>query len=72
MQLNDSIEEKNHIFLPKQEAERKIIFLQFLWNPSARGKYMEDEKATFLVSILCGRVWNNAFKLKRKRKVLIS
>lgn len=29
MQLNDSTEEKNHIFLPKQEAERKIIFYSF-------------------------------------------
>lgn len=71
MQLNDSIEEKNHSFTQAGSREKNQL-LQFLWTPSARGKHIEGEKATFLVSILCRRVWNNAFKLKRKRKILIS
>ena len=62
MQLNDSIEEKNHFFTQAGSREKNQL-LQFLWTPSARDKYIEGEKATFLVSILCGRVWNNAFKL---------
>lgn len=59
------------IFFTQGEAERIWIFRVSLKTLCLRHIYVGWE-SSFPANIPCGKVWNNAFKLKRKRKVLMT